>query len=264
MKPGAYFTITLILALASSAQTPATPERPEQQVFQLLLDAREKAGVPAVQWDDHLAEAARFHAKIMADHQDLSHQFKNEPQLLLRIAATGARFTVAAENIGSVGFAEDAHLGWMLSPGHRANILNPTYTHVGIGVVKRDRQLYIVEDFAHVLPSYSENEFRDIVVASFNRTRESKGLRLVTVTPDEAIRGSACSAEGDVRKVSSTLVGRSVKVFLFSLSDPDSLPEQARDAINDAGPHGVHLDVCYRPDEKYGFANFWVVLVVPS
>ena len=28
--------------------------------------------------------------------------------------------------------------------------------------------------------------------------------------------------------------------------------------------HGVHLDVCYRPDEKYGFANFWVVLVVPS
>src|SRR5260370_13930070 len=190
MKRGAYFTITLILALASPLQAPATPERPEQQVFQLLLDARQKAGIPAVQWDDHLAEAARFHAKVMADHQDLSHQLKNEPHLLLRIAATGARFTVAAENIASVGVVEDAHLGWMLSPGHRANILNPAYTHVGIGVVKRGNQLYIAEDFAHVLPRYSATEFRDSVVAAFNRTRESKGLRSVTGMPDEASRGS--------------------------------------------------------------------------
>src|SRR5258708_4944134 len=264
MTPGASLLIALILALESPAQAPVTPDNPEQQVFQQLLEARQKAGVPAVQWDDHLAEAARFHAKAMADHQELSHQLNNEPYLLLRIAATGARFTVAAENIASVGFAEDAHLGWMLSPGHRANILNPVYTHIGIGVVKRGNQLYIAEDFAHILPRYSATEFRDSVVAAFNRARESKGLRSVTVMPDEAIRGSACSADGDVRKVSNTLVGRSAKVFMFSLSDPDNLPDQARDAINAAGPHGVHLDVCYRPDEKYGFANFWVVLVVPS
>src|SRR5258707_14235470 len=135
MKPGAYFTITLILALASPLQAPATPERPEQQVFQLLLDARQKAGIPAVQWDDHLAEAARFHAKVMAEHQDLSHQLKNEPHLLLRIAATGARFTVAAEKIRPVGFAEDAHFGWRLLPGHRANFLNPAAKPFGISGV---------------------------------------------------------------------------------------------------------------------------------
>src|SRR5258708_8573702 len=187
MTPGASLLIALILALESPAQAPVTPDNPEQQVFQQLLEARQKAGVPAVQWDDHLAEAARFHAKAMADHQELSHQLNNEPYLLLRIAATGARFTVAAENIASVGFAQDAHLGWMLSPGHLANILNPVYTHIGIGIVKRGNQLYIAEDFAHVLPPYSATAFPDTVVAAFNRTPESKGFPSATVIPAQPI-----------------------------------------------------------------------------
>jgi len=49
----------------------------------------------------------------------------------------GIRFSAAGENI-AYGQRTPAEVmkGWMNSPGHRANILSPSYTHIGIGLAK--------------------------------------------------------------------------------------------------------------------------------
>ncbi len=54
----------------------------------------------------------------------------------------------------------------MLSPPHRANLLNPAYNVVGLGVVRSGDRLYIVQDFGHALPNYSAAEVKDRIAAT--------------------------------------------------------------------------------------------------
>src|SRR5947209_5563361 len=64
----------------------------EQQIFNLANEARENAGVEPLQWNEQAAEAARVHAKLLAQNQALSHQFSGEQALRERLGATGLRF----------------------------------------------------------------------------------------------------------------------------------------------------------------------------
>ena len=52
-----------------------------------------------------------------------------------RLQAAGISFRVAGENLAYAPTVEIAHRGLMNSPGHRANILSPDFTRVGIGVI---------------------------------------------------------------------------------------------------------------------------------
>jgi uncharacterized protein YkwD len=60
--------------------------------------------------------------------------FGHGSDFVVRITAVGYNWFAAGENIAT-GFATPASVmsGWMNSPDHRANILNPTYTDIGIG-----------------------------------------------------------------------------------------------------------------------------------
>jgi len=50
--------------------------------------------------------------------------------------AYGVTYRTAGENIAGNQSVQAAHTALMNSSGHRANILNPNYTHVGIGIVE--------------------------------------------------------------------------------------------------------------------------------
>lgn len=52
------------------------------------------------------------------------------------LRAVGIRYTAAGENLAGAPSAEQAHAALMNSSGHRANMLNRNYTHVGIGAVR--------------------------------------------------------------------------------------------------------------------------------
>jgi uncharacterized protein YkwD len=49
--------------------------------------------------------------------------------------AAGVTYRYAGENLAGAPSVERAHSGLMNSPGHRANILNPNFTHIGIGAL---------------------------------------------------------------------------------------------------------------------------------
>jgi uncharacterized protein YkwD len=249
------------LALLGIAQAPPVPSSysPEQQLFKLLNLERENAGVGKLQWDSNVAQAAMEHARKLAENAALSHRFPGEAQLDQRVGATGARFNAVAENVALADTPEDAHVALMNSPGHRANILNPEYNAVGIAVVQRGRTLYIAQDFARVLPAYSDQQFREEIVAVFNRLRQAHHNGPIEFHPDSRLDQEACSGKPDPGGALQMTGGS--RAAVFTASRPSDLPGPMVEASADFTLHRMNLGVCFKPDSKGGFAHFWVVAV---
>jgi hypothetical protein len=250
-----------VLAAMGAGQVPpvAASPSPEQQLFKLLNLERENAGVGKLQWDSNVAQAALEHARKLAQNAALSHQFAGEPQLDQRVGATGARFNAVAENVALADTAEDAHVALMNSPGHRANILNPNYNAVGIAVVQRGKTLYIAQDFARVLPVYSEQQFRDEVVGVFNRLRQAHHNGAIESHSDSRLDQEACSARLDPGGALQ-ITGAS-RAAVFTATRPSDLPAPMVEAAADFTLHRMNIGVCFKPDSRGGFAQFWVVAV---
>src|SRR5260370_32741379 len=96
----------------------------------------------------------------------LEHQPPREPTLEAGLADAGAGVSVIAENIAIGPNPEIIHKGWMNSPGHRKNILDPRLTSVGIAAVRGPGGLFAVQDFSQIVPELSVEE-QEKKVASF-------------------------------------------------------------------------------------------------
>ena len=130
----------------------------EQYLLAAANEARANEGLPPVRLDPVLSEASALHAREMASHAAISHQFDGEPELATRGANAGAHFSLISENVGEAPSSVIIHDLWMHSPGHRANLLDPNVDSIGIAVVTRDNQLYAVEDFASTVKILTLNQ----------------------------------------------------------------------------------------------------------
>jgi uncharacterized protein YkwD len=169
------FTIALLVAVVLSANLIAVQAQPpsaERALFDAANRERAVQGLAQLRWDDALANAARQHALLMAQRNTLSHQFPGEPALQDRARSTGARFTEIAENVAEGPSADAIHSSWMHSPPHRANLLDPELTAIGIAVVSNTARdaagsaggsfgrggagmLFAVQDFSQSVASLS-------------------------------------------------------------------------------------------------------------
>jgi uncharacterized protein YkwD len=138
--------ITGVMLCASALAQMAT--RAERELFAEVNQARRAHGQPALRWDESLAAAARRHAAVMAAHGKTQHAFAGEPSLSARVKLAGARFSWLSENVTQGPNTEFIHGQFMNSPNHRANILDRDMDSMGVGVMERGRQLFVVEDFS--------------------------------------------------------------------------------------------------------------------
>ncbi len=146
----------LLPAAPLHAQQPEVrPTVAEQYLLAAANQERANQGLPPVHLDRVLTEASAFHAREMAAHEDISHQFNDEPELAQRGANAGAHFSLITENVGEAPTSVLLHDLWMHSPGHRANLLDPNVDSIGIAIVTRNDQLYAVEDFANTVETLS-------------------------------------------------------------------------------------------------------------
>ena len=147
--------LLLAIAPAIRAQSGPGPEASltsltvaEQYLLAAANQDRANQGLPALRLDPVLTRASAFHAREMAEHDAISHQFPNEPELAERGSNAGVHFSRIAENVGEAPTSVIIHNLWMHSPGHRANLLDPNVNTIGIAIVSRNHQPYAVEDFA--------------------------------------------------------------------------------------------------------------------
>src|SRR5258708_32760784 len=152
----------------------------ERYLFDDLTRERTAQGLSALQWDDALFKAARRHALLMLNLNRLEHQLPSESSLEGRLAEAGARFSVIAENIAIGPNPRIIHAGWMDSPGHRKNILDPRLTCVGIAAVHGPGGLFAVQDFSQIVPELSVDEQEQKVVSLLT----AQGFRSAKATED--------------------------------------------------------------------------------
>lgn len=108
----------------------------EQEVIRLVNVERAKAGLKALTKDWELSRVARYKSQDMHDLRYFSHTSPTYGSPFEMMKAFGIRYRTAGENI-AMGYRTPAAVvqGWMNSPGHRANILNASYTKIGVGYV---------------------------------------------------------------------------------------------------------------------------------
>ncbi|MBG0857538.1 TerD family protein [Streptomyces spinoverrucosus] len=113
---------------------PADLTRTAADVIDLTNRERTRAGLPPLSSDPALARAAQAHSADMVARDFYSHTAPDGSQPWDRAAAAGSTRRSIGENI-ACGQRSPAEVvtGWMNSPGHRANILKPGFTHIGIG-----------------------------------------------------------------------------------------------------------------------------------
>jgi uncharacterized protein YkwD len=268
-KPGAAEKSARHATLRPAAATaPDIPFEPfdaaaEQQLLRLANQARVQAGAPPLALDEGLSQAARVHAQAMVEAEQLSHQFDGEPALVQRLAtATHLQLDQEGENVALDIDPEQAQRHLMLSPPHRANLLNPAYNVVGLGVVRSADRLYVVQDFGHALPNYSAAQMKDRIAATVaearRQSKQSDLARHDLPTADDA----ACSmAQADKLGTSPiSQLAQRYTVMTFTSLNPETLPAGANGVIARRNLHSFSVGACYARSETYPTGVYWVVL----
>lgn len=98
---------------------------------------------PALTLNQALNNAAYLHSKDMATKNYFSHTAKDGTTFDKRITKAGYKFTTAGENIAA-GYNDTGAVvaGWMASPGHCRNIMNPSFQHLGVGAYYQANSTY--------------------------------------------------------------------------------------------------------------------------
>lgn len=108
----------------------------EQLMVTLVNRERAKAGLQPLQVDLRLVELARMKSKDMIDLNYFSHTSPTYGSPFDMMKKAGVEYYTAGENLAGASTVEKAHEALMQSDGHRRNILNPSFTHIGVGIVK--------------------------------------------------------------------------------------------------------------------------------
>lgn len=139
--------------------TPRTPDELSTYAIELINRDRLAHGLPELALNELLMQAAQNHAEDMSNRDYYSHttpEGRTPTDRFAQIGGTGG----VGENIAKItGYTNrlslteetlaELQVGWMNSPGHRQNLLNPDYSSVGYGIVLNPSQgkVYAVQKF---------------------------------------------------------------------------------------------------------------------
>lgn len=259
------FVVVAGLVFAQTAPTRAASDpglnSAQSEILRLLNQARAEHGLAALIFDSNLTAAAQKHTELMVQQRELSHQFSGEPALVNRLAAAGVHLDSAAENVAESDSAQDAHTEWMLSPGHRANILNGAYNAVGIGIVPAgDARYFFTEDFAHRVPVFTAEQLGAKILGELNQLRSQSNLPALQAVPISMLQHESCREDVNARGIGQAYASAGW-VVVFSASDPDYLAPDMKKIAGKSEARSVAIGACYPENEIGSFALFRVVAV---
>ncbi len=142
--------IVVPLVLPSSSLYSSAITR--QNIIDLTNQTRANLSLGVLKENTKLDQSAQAKANDMLQQQYFAHVSPNGASPWSWFAAAGYRYTYAGENL-AVHFtsAEDVQEGWLASPTHRANIVQPNYTEMGVGVAMGTFEgfdsIFVVEHF---------------------------------------------------------------------------------------------------------------------
>lgn len=169
-----------VLVAIHAADAPGevnTPDDPAAFVLAMIHAERDRYDLPPLETLEALTRIAATHSEAMRDGMSFGHESPDTPAE--RIAAAGVPASVSLENVSRARSLAEAVTLFMASPGHRANVLDPRITHVGVGVARSEPLAwYVTADFVRWLPprdvSEVEAETREIIEGTRDHPLRSK------------------------------------------------------------------------------------------
>jgi uncharacterized protein YkwD len=256
-----------LLKTALPANSPARSEDPaaESRILELANQSRRQAGLSPLRMDESLSVAAREHARLMVETEQLAHQFAGEPALLQRIAqASPLRLDRAGENVAYNSSAERAQQALMLSPPHRRNLLDPTFNVAGIAALWSEGRLYVVQDFGREVPTYSTQQTSKLVGQAINNVRRRSGLPQLEQITEQNLDSTVCELAQDSRVTARALSGSagSHGVVTYSQSRPEILPQGALRLLADGDARQFAVGTCYARNASNPGGMYWVAILL--
>ncbi len=139
LEPSANFRLTSrssrpVDAVANTPVAQRQRRRFVRQVLRITNRLRRREGLRPLKLNNKLKRTAQAHSQDMAGNDFFSHTGSNGSSVGDRFRRVGYRYSLAAENAAAgSSTARGAVNQWLNSPGHRANMLNPSFRHIGIG-----------------------------------------------------------------------------------------------------------------------------------
>jgi hypothetical protein len=282
-------TIWLLVAASFSANRIVVHAAPqsvsaERALFDSANRERVAEGLAPLRWDDALASAARNHALVMAQRNTLSHQFPGEAPLQERAKLAGARYAEIAENVAEGPTADQIHSSWMHSPPHRANLLDPGLTAIGIAVVATAPRggsglggngsgvLFAVEDFSQSVAraSFAEQErqvaavltVRGLQAANFGFSGANNG----GAKGNGSGGANAIATIDDARRACATDRGwmgaRPALVVRYESADLSRLPEDLEQKLRTGKYRAAVVGACEAQGSARGFTRYRVAVLL--
>lgn len=106
----------------------------ESKMVNLVNQARISQGIKPLTVNSQLVNLARKKSQDMVAKNYFSHNSPTYGSPFDMIKNAGITYRTAGENLAGAAITESAHQNLMNSSGHRANILNPSFTEIGIGI----------------------------------------------------------------------------------------------------------------------------------
>lgn len=240
-----------VLPAAMPAMTRANGGRREsaaREIFQLTNADRARHGLAPLEWNDGLARAAEAHMRWMLDEGRLSHQYAGEALLPERVRVAGVAFSKVAENLAAAFSAKMVENGWMHSPPHRRNILDPELNSLGVVAQWYNGRLYAVEDFAHVVAALDPAQVEE---------RVGELLRKQGIDPD----GPRAAAEAACHSKRGVPAGVRL-VVRYQTSHVGRLPEELVKELRQGHYARASVGACAPEGAQGGFATFRVAILL--
>ncbi|WP_153007710.1 CAP domain-containing protein [Bacillus coahuilensis] len=106
----------------------------KKEILRLVNTEREKEGLPDLTLDELVSETAQAKAVDLMENGYFAHESPTYGSPFNMLSTFGVSYTAAGENIAAGQTTpEQVVKEWMESPGHRANILNASFTDLGVG-----------------------------------------------------------------------------------------------------------------------------------
>ena len=141
------FLFFLSLGALAPANASAAATADEQQMVNLVNQARSSAGLAPLVYDATLSSLARTKAQDMAANNYFSHTSPTYGSAFDMMKKAGVQYLYAGENLAKATSVSSAHNSLMASSGHRANILSTSFDRIGVGIVTQGSYKIVVQMF---------------------------------------------------------------------------------------------------------------------
>ncbi|MDB4955209.1 MAG: SCP-like extracellular [Myxococcales bacterium] len=264
--------VTLTVEPTRDDLVTATPAEAEHRLLALINRDRQAAGLYALVWDERVAEVSRKHAEEMRRTKIVAHISPTTGSAADRVRVASVKTAVVLENVARAYGVGEAHDGLMNSPGHRANLMTQSATHVGIGVVLGEevsgrREMFVAQVFIRIPPKIDPGSASELVRTRIDSVRHvAVNAKLASVAQELAdglASGQARDALWPSARAKLDKMGQSygrVGSVITAVADLETV--EGKQILGDYKPDDIGIGLAQGNHPEIGDGAIWIVVLM--